>query len=187
MARLLQAEGEEVAQLVMLDTPLPMRPGLSKQDKLLIRFTEMREQGPAFAANWIKNKLGYEMSRRQRANAAAPEAEGAAFHDLAIEAAFREALPKVELAEWKGPVAMFRPPLDHRFKVSGGRWVTTGREYLYEDNGWSEWMPQLRVIEVPGDHDSMVLEPNVRRLASVLRDILREADEAVAARAEAAE
>lgn len=187
MARMLQAEGEEVAQLVMLDTPLPLRPGLSKQDKLLIRFTEMREQGPAFAANWVKNKLGYELSRRQRAQAAAPEAEGAAFHDLAIEAAFREALPKVELAKWDGPVAMFRPPLDRRFKVSGGRWVTTGREYLYEDNGWSDWMTQLNVIEVPGDHDSMVLEPNVRRLASVLRDILRAADQQVEAQAEAAE
>ncbi len=187
MARQLRASGEEVAQLVMLDTPLPMRPSLTRQDKLLIRMTEMREQGPAFAANWVKNKLGYELARRQRAQAAAPEAEGAAFHDLAIEAAFREALPKVELAPWDGKVAMFRPPLDRRFKVSGGRWVTTGREYLYEDNGWSDWMAQLRVIEVPGDHDSMVLEPNVRRLASVLREILREADSHSSARAEAAE
>ncbi|AGT10174.1 type I polyketide synthase [Paracoccus aminophilus] len=187
MARLLRDAGEEVAQLVMLDTPLPLRPSLSKQDKILIRFSEMREQGPAFAANWVKNKLGYQMAKRQRAQAAAPEGDGAAFHDLAIEASFRAALPKVELSRWDGPVAMFRPPLDPRFKVSGGRWVTTGREYLLDDNGWSEWMPQLRVIEVPGDHDSMVLEPNVRRLASVLREILREADRAGAARAEAAE
>ena len=37
-------------------------------------------------------------------------------------------------------------------------------------------MPKLQVIEVPGDHDSMVLEPNVRRLTSILREILREAD-----------
>ena len=48
-------------------------------------------------------------------------------------------------------------------------------------------MPRLQVIEVPGDHDSMVLEPNVRRLTSVLRDILREADGDAPARAKAAE
>ena len=47
-------------------------------------------------------------------------------------------------------------------------------------------MPQLQVIEVPGDHDSMVLEPNVRRMASVLRELLRNADDA-SARAKAAE
>ena len=82
----------------------------------------------------------------------------------------------MQITRWEGPVAMFRPPLDRRWKVSGGRHVTTGREYLLEDNGWTPFMPQLQVIEVPGDHDSMVLEPNVRRMASVLRDLLREAD-----------
>lgn len=187
MARLLRAEGEEVAQLVMLDTPLPMRKELTKRDKLMIRWTEAREQGPAFAANWLRNKLGYARAQRARDNAVEPQGDGAVFHDRAIEAAFRAALPKVELGRWEGPVAMFRPPLDPRFKVSGGQWVTAGREYLLADNGWSDWMPQLQVIEVPGDHDSMVLEPNVRRMASVLRDLLREVDADASIRTEAAE
>jgi thioesterase domain-containing protein len=30
----------------------------------------------------------------------------------------------------------------------------------------------LQVIEVPGDHDSMVLEPNVRVLAARLRKVI---------------
>lgn len=187
MARILKERGEEVAQLVMLDTPLPMRPGLSRQDKLLIRLTEMREQGPRFAANWISNKLGYEMARRQRDRAPEPTGDGAVFHDRAIETAFRAALPHVRLARWEGPVAMFRPPLDRRFKVSGGQWVTRDREYLLADNGWTPWMPQLRVLEVPGDHDSMVLEPNVRRLASVLRQILEDADNGATSFRQAAE
>ncbi len=186
MARQLKAAGEVVAQLVMLDTPVPMRPQLGKQDKLLIRLSELREQGPAFFGRWLRNKLGYEMARRQRERAPEPDSE-VVFHDRAIEAAFYRALPKVQMAEWDGPVAMFRPPLDRRFKVSGGKWVTAGREYLFEDNGWTPWMPQLRVIEVPGDHDSMVLEPNVRRLASVLAGILREADDDLDQQARAAE
>ena len=173
MARQLHEAGEEVAQLVMLDTPLPMRPALSRQDKLLIRLAEMREQGPAFVGNWLRAKRDYRKALQDRANVVESDT---AFHDREIEAAFYRALPKVRLAPWDGPVAMFRPPLDRRFKVSGGKWVTAGREYLFEDNGWTPWMPGLRVVEVPGDHDSMVLEPNVRRLASVLRHILRGAD-----------
>ena len=176
IARALAAEGQQVAQLVLLDTPLPMRPALSRRDKLMIRTHQLRAEGPAFLASWARDKLNYELARRRRAGAA--EAEPEAFHDQAIEAAFRAALPRMALAPWDGPVTLFRPPLDRRWKVSGGRWVSTGREYLLGDNGWGEWMPQLRVIEVPGDHDSMVLEPNVRRLGAALRDILRAGDAA---------
>jgi thioesterase domain-containing protein len=34
----------------------------------------------------------------------------------------------------------------------------------------------MQVIEVPGDHDSMVLEPNVRVMATHLRRLLNDAD-----------
>ena len=39
-------------------------------------------------------------------------------------------------------------------------------------------MPALQVFEVPGDHDSMVLEPNVRVLASRMKRVLEKAEEA---------
>jgi hypothetical protein len=68
-----------------------------------------------------------------------------------------------------GRVALFRPPLDRHWKVSGGRWVSAQREYVLDDNDWTEWAPAWQVFEVPGDHDSMVLEPNVRVLAARLR------------------
>ncbi|MTH63233.1 type I polyketide synthase [Paracoccus shanxieyensis] len=187
MARQLRAEGEEVAMLVMLDTPLPLREPLSKQDRKLIRLGELREGGFGFVKKWVGDRVQYEIGKRRKAQAleTGTATEGA-FHDLAIEAAFLSWLPGMTVTNWDGPVAMFRPPLDRRWKVSGGRWVTTAREYLLEDNGWTPFMPQLQVIEVPGDHDSMVLEPNVRRMASVLRELLRNADDA-SARAKAAE
>ena len=175
--------------LVMLDTPLPLREPLSRKDRLLIRLAETREGGFGYIRQWVGDRIRYEVSRRaktQALEAGAQAAEGA-FHDLAIEAAFLSWLPGMTLTEWDGPVAMFRPPLDPRFRVSGGRHVTSAREYLLEDNGWGPWMPKLRVIEVPGDHDSMVLEPNVRRMASVLRKLLRDADGEASARAQAAE
>ncbi|AUH34290.1 type I polyketide synthase [Paracoccus tegillarcae] len=188
MARQLREVGEEVAMLVMLDTPLPMRAALSRRDKVLIRAQEMREQGLTFWTDWARNKLRYELQKRRKERDAGQEAEAAeGFQDHAIEAAFRGALPKMAMSEWDGPVTLFHPPLDHRYRVSGGQWVTAGREYLIPDNGWGRWMPKLQVIEVPGDHDSMVLEPNVRRLGTLLCDILRRHDSPGGRQAEAAE
>ena len=190
MARQLREAGEEVAMLVMLDTPLPLREPVSRQDRLMIRLGELREGGPGFAWKWLRDRVAYEFQRRSKAKAVeaevSAEASGA-FHDLAIEAAFYAALPTLELSVWDGPVTMFRPPLDKRWKATGGRWINSGRDYVVADNGWTPWMPNLQVIEVPGDHDSMVLEPNVRRLTTILRDILREADADAPAQTKAAE
>ena len=55
------------------------------------------------------------------------------------------------------------------FCLGGGRFANKDRELVQEDNGWTAFLPELRVVETPGDHDSMVLEPNVRSLATVLR------------------
>jgi thioesterase domain-containing protein len=45
-----------------------------------------------------------------------------------------------------------------------------------DDNGWTSFCERLTVIQMPGDHDSMVLEPNVRVLAARLRAALDEAE-----------
>ena len=190
MARQLGAAGEEVAMLVMLDTPLPLREPVGRKDRLMIRLGELREGGAGFLWKWLRDRVAYEFQRRSKARAVEAEVGSdatGAFHDLAIEAAFLAALPRMRLSVWDGPVALLRPPLDRRWKVTGGRWINSGRDYVIPDNGWTPWMPGLRVIEVPGDHDSMVLEPNVRRMASVLRQILADADADAPARARAAE
>ncbi len=83
-----------------------------------------------------------------------------------MENAFRSALPKLHLTRRSGPVVLYRPPLDLKWKVTGGRWVCDAKEYVYPDNDWAQFAPDLEIIEVPGDHNSMVLEPNVRVLAS---------------------
>jgi thioesterase domain-containing protein len=56
--------------------------------------------------------------------------------------------------------------------------VSAAREYVFEDNDWTRYMPALTVIEVPGDHDSMVLEPNVRVLASQIKACIDKAESA---------
>jgi hypothetical protein len=77
-----------------------------------------------------------------------------------------------------GQTVLFRPPLDLRWQVAGGKWVSTAREYVFADNDLTRFAPALQVIEVPGDHDSMVLEPNVRVLASHMKGIIQSAEAA---------
>lgn len=169
MAHQLEAAGEAVALLVLLDTPLPVRPALKPLDKALIKLSELREKGLAYLAEWARSRWEWER-RRTRAR---PEAAGsAAFHNHAIERAFRGALPGYALPLRAGATLLLRPQLDRHWKVTGGRWVSRAREYVFPDNDLTRYAPALEVIEVPGDHDSMVLEPGVRvtaaRLAAAL-------------------
>jgi thioesterase domain-containing protein/acyl carrier protein len=187
MARRLVAEGEAVALLVLLDTPLPRRPRLSAGDLVAMKIQDLRAQRGAFLINWLVRRARWEAARlrTRRVRSEAPPAER--FHDDAIEAAFRRALTRLEMHPYPGRVALFRPRLQVAHRLSGGRQIDANRSLLLEDNGWSPYAPQLDVFEVSGDHDSMVLEPNVRVLVRHLRQALREAEEAGALHLEAAE
>jgi thioesterase domain-containing protein len=52
------------------------------------------------------------------------------------------------------------------------------------DNDWGLYVPHVEVHEVPGDHDNMVLEPNVRVLAGQMRDAIEAAEAQVAGHGE---
>jgi acyl transferase domain-containing protein/thioesterase domain-containing protein len=174
IARQLEAAGETVAQVVLLDTPLPLRPELSRKDKALIKLAELRRKGPGYLAEWWQARQAW-----KQAQAAGPAQAGAhELHNAAIEAAFRAALPGYDVKPRQGPVALFRPPLDRHWKVSGGQWVSAAKEYVFPDNQWTPFAPRLEVFEVPGDHDSMVLEPNVRVMAAHIRKLLAAAEPA---------
>ncbi len=173
MAQQLRDAGEEVAVLALLDTPLPVRPSLTRRDKALIKGQELRRKGLGYLGEWAGNRLRWELSKR-RARPIDSDVM-AEFNSHKIEAAFREALIAYDLKPWDGPVALLRPPLDRHWKVSSGRWVSKQREYVYDDNDWTEWAPNLEVLEVPGDHDSMVLVPNVSVLAEQLKTLIERA------------
>lgn len=73
--------------------------------------------------------------------------------------------------------------------MGDGRLVDHQRAYVFHDNDWGQFVPGIEVVEVPGDHDSMVLEPNVRVLAARMKRAIEtaERDITLAARQEAAE
>jgi thioesterase domain-containing protein/NAD(P)-dependent dehydrogenase (short-subunit alcohol dehydrogenase family)/acyl carrier protein len=180
IARQLESAGETVGLTVLLDTPVPMRPGLSRRDKAVIKLAELRAGGPRFLLEWWRRRRAYAVAQRAREDRPA-EDEGHQFHNTLIEAAFRAALPRYEMHPRQGRTVLYRPPLDLKWKVTGGAWVSTAREYVLPDNGLTPCAPGLEVIEVPGDHDSMVLEPNVRVLTAHLRDALADAEAATEA------
>jgi acyl transferase domain-containing protein/acyl carrier protein/alpha-beta hydrolase superfamily lysophospholipase len=170
MAQQLQANGEKTAALVLLDTPLPVRPALKSVDKALIKLRELRKKGTGYLLEWGRNRILWEISKRRQPPAETEQAPG--FNNRKIELAFRQAVENYRLRAWDGPLTLLRPPLDRHWTVSGGNWVSREREYVFADNDWTRWAPNLAVLEVPGDHDSMVLVPNVSSLAAAIKPLL---------------
>lgn len=174
MAQQLLAEGEEVAQVILLDTPLPTQPPLSLLDRLSMKLQDLRRERHNFVARWIDDRRRWKERVAGRADAEQAEQSSEQFHDLAIENAFRAALPRYELKPYAGSVLLLRPKLNVIYRLSGGRMLQDGRNVAMEDNGWTPFAAGLTVQEVPGDHDSMVLEPFVRILADRIRKRLKE-------------
>lgn len=179
MAQQLINDGQEVRSLVMLDTPVPHRPYLSKADRRKIHAIQLREKGAGYITEWAKDRAMWEIGKvRKRLGLDHEVYDGTSFHSQDIEAAFRKALTRYKLESYSGEVHLFRPKLDLRFKVGDDLWVTSAMEYAFADNQWSPFVEQLHIHEVPGDHDSMVLEPNVRVMAARLREIIQRAEAA---------
>ena len=100
----------------------------------------------------------------------------AEFRSDEIRAAFEGALPQYSMTALPLHVQLFRPRQHLAYDLGSGRVLNEALEFLLPDNGWTGWVEELQVSEVPGNHDSMVLEPNVRVLAGRLRACLDEAD-----------
>jgi acyl transferase domain-containing protein/thioesterase domain-containing protein len=176
IAQQLRSQGEEIALLVFLDTPLPTQPELTIRDRLEIQWQRLSREGVGYVSAWARDRLDWELSRLRRRFGAREPLPAERFHDEAIEAAFRAALPRYAMKPYAGRVTLFRPRLEVAYRLSGDRWLSATRQFLYEDNGWTTLVRDLAVYEVPGDHDSMVLEPNVRVLAEKLRACIERAE-----------
>jgi thioesterase domain-containing protein/acyl carrier protein len=174
MAQQIRDQGEEVAVLALLDSLLPVRPMLSAADKALIKLQEFRRKGPTYALEWYRDRRDWKRMQAGQGDARDEPADDG-FNNDKIADAFLEAMAHYEVPAWDGPVTLFRPPLEQHWQVTGGRWVSRNKEFVLPDNGWTRFAPRLEVIEVPGDHDSMVLAPNVTVLTQELREVIAQA------------
>ena len=173
IARQLEVAGEEVALCVLLDTPLPVRRPLSRRDRAVIQWQEARAKGLFYPLVWARNRIRWEIAKRRAKDETGAEHS---FHNAEIEAAFLTAVGRYTVRPWEGRLVLYRPPLVGKWQVAPDRMVNSERAYVLPDNDWRRFVPHVEVHEVPGDHDSMVLEPNVRVLAALMREAITGAD-----------
>ncbi|MBZ0129757.1 MAG: SDR family NAD(P)-dependent oxidoreductase [Rhodobacteraceae bacterium] len=180
IAQQLEQAGESVAMLAMLDSPLPVRRPLRLPDRLLIKAQEIRQRGPGYIGMWLNNRIRWELAKVRGNQPIGTANDETSFHNEAIEAAFLHAASQYAPRPWDGPLTLFRPPMAGQWQVSNGQLVNSERAYVLHDNDWSQFVPGMKVVEVPGDHDSMVLEPNVRVLARRMQSAIHEAEARIA-------
>lgn len=186
MSQQLTEAGEEVVQVVMLDTPYPDEPVLTALDKVAMKLQDIQRERSAFLGSWVRRRIAWELEKRRKGNDS-DQLSSEQFHNEEIEAAFRRALGRYVGKPYGGSVINLRPKLDVVYQLSDGRMLNRDRVLLKADNGWTPFVEKLRIIEVPGDHDNMVLEPNVRVLAAIIREELLQAERDDDQRQEAAE
>ncbi len=178
ISRQLMAAGHEVAELIFLDTPLPYNDPLSSMDRMSIHWQRFKTQGIAYFTQWAKNRYHWELEKyRKRFDSAdhgSPTPDE--FKSGVMELAFYQALARYQIEPLKVKATLFRPKLPVEYHLSGERLARYDRQIIMADNGWPRYIQDLQVFEVPGDHDSMVLEPNVRILAAKLRQSIDAAD-----------
>ncbi|TCM49658.1 acyl transferase domain-containing protein [Rhizobium sp. PP-F2F-G48] len=176
IARQLQAAGETVSHVVMLDTPLPTQPGLSVRDKLHMKLQDIRRHKGRFLTTWLGDHAAWKLEQQRKKDAEGQGLSAEAFNNERIESAFRRALLRYELNRYDGSVTLLRPKPAVHYVLPGRRRLNATRDTILDDNGWTPHIDRLSVIEVPGDHDSMVLEPYVRVLAGRMRAAISEAE-----------
>ncbi len=178
MARQLIEQGEEVLQVVMLDTPLARIAKFSRADRLSMLWQRFKKQKSLirFAKDWLARRSEWRQMLRERDKTRAGETRDTVrFQSQKIGDAFMRAVAKYDTRPVPIRLALFRPKLNVHYHLSGGRRVDGERNYVCEDNGWTQYVRHIDVFEVPGNHDSMVLEPNVRVLSSLMRRVLSHA------------
>lgn len=174
MARQLQARGERVLGVLMLDTPARALPHFSFGDKLSMFMQSAQREGFSIVRKKIEARIAWAQEKERRRAIAAEQSQAQAtnFQSQRIGDAFVRGLVKYQIPKVPVNVAVFRPKLDVKFRLSGGRLVDSYRNYVSADNFWTPHVANLQVFEVPGNHDNMVLEPNVRVLVSLLKRVI---------------
>ena len=176
MARQLLEQGETVIKVIMLDTPIREVTTFEISDRLAIFIQGLRANGIGFLGDKLRNRIEWEKQKRRVAQAY-PTADDAAvnFQSRKIGDAFIRALNSYRIPQVPVDIALFRPRLDIRYRLSGDRLVDAERNFISADNGWTPYVRSIDVFEVPGNHDNMVLEPNVRVMVALLRRAIESA------------
>ena len=176
MARQLHAAGEQTILMVLLDTPIPTGPSMSKGERARFHLQNMRHDGIRYPIDWAQGRWRWAQVVRRRRLGLVDEAAEGALHSSEIESAFYRALATYTAQRHEGVISLFRPKLAPTHVFGPDRQIDVVKRFLFHDNGWAPYCDRVDVFEVPGTHDSMVLEPNVRVLAARIRGQIEAAE-----------
>ena len=82
--------------------------------------------------------------------------------DVQMQRAFYAAADRYRPRPYSGKITLFR-----------ARMIAEPYQHVGPTLGWGDLLPNLEVVEVPGGHDSLVLEPNVQILVTNLKAAIR--------------
>jgi len=177
MARQLLEAGEQVIQVILLDTPTTEPSPLDLTDRLEMTWQGLRQKGFGYLKQKFSDRLEWEREKRAGTDAtdSTENNDSGAFQSDRIGKAFVTAVEHYAMPKVSVDVVLFRPRLDVQFTFRDGRRINSDRRYIAEDNLWTPYVGQLDAIQVPGNHDNMVLEPNVRVLVAAIRKAVNQA------------
>jgi thioesterase domain-containing protein/acyl carrier protein len=160
LAQRLRAEGADVPLLVFLDTFHPH--AAPRKATLRERMNRLLEEGPSYISRQGKFKLTRHIEelstelkiRFLEGNDLPLPLE---LREIQLTRAFVNAASRYRPKRYEGRVLLFR-----------ARMIAEIYQHMGPTLGWQDLVPGLEIVEVPGGHDSLVLEPNVQVLASHL-------------------
>ncbi len=164
LARRLTARGREVAKVIMLDAGAGRAAPETAAERQRRRLSGLRRGGLAFVRDKIEERVEWD---RWRLRAAAAEAGKWLGHPIPAEMrnrmmieAFTRARNRYTLRPLDVPVYVLSAELGTREAVACA------------ELGWRSFAPRVRAFDVPGDHGTLLDEPDVRELARVVRRCL---------------
>ncbi|MFO7679635.1 MAG: SDR family NAD(P)-dependent oxidoreductase, partial [Chloroflexota bacterium] len=166
MAQRLQALGKEVALVVLFDT---FHPGLGmKKKNFQERLADFRAEGLAYLPRHAQKSINRNWEQFNKEN------------QLKQYAKQEDALP-YELRNFKMTTSFLAAAARYRPQPYSGKALLFTAEITAEvyshaglDRGWRALAPNLEVVVIPGNHDSLILEPNVYQVIERLRVALEE-------------
>ena len=168
IAERLRARGQQIVQLIMLDTYSLPDTTLTRRDKLRIHWNRLKNRGIRYPFQWLRDRIEWELFKLRRW-IDGPTKEPA----KRVAEAFYKATDEYKLRGYDDKVTLFRPALRPECVLGPERMIDEQRLFLFEDNNLRSRIPDLTVHEIPGgDHDTFVLEPNVDYLAQKVLESL---------------
>ena len=166
MARQMKEAGHEIALLVFFDTfcpNLPSKPGRATSQKVSAHLEGLKQEKLPYLKGFLIDRFRFERNRLRKKMIGLYHKLGLKLpielREIILVEAYHRAQDKYELKPYSGAATLFTASVrGHAFS------------HVDDDLGWASVDGlELEIVLIPGDHDTLVLEPNVNVLATQLQ------------------